>query len=115
MVKMKTKYPFESAFEEIKKDPGAFAEAVFACLESDFMQMPKGAGFVEYPIFERGYEKLKQATGGFEDLSPNTILPVAFSEPISVIVLRAMLGFTPPEWAYVTDRKSTRLNSSHYS
>ncbi|MCF8051287.1 MAG: hypothetical protein K9L59_08635 [Desulfobacterales bacterium] len=103
---MRTKYPFEATFQEIEADPGAFAESVFACLESDFLQMPKGAGFVEYPVFERGYEALKQATGGFEELSPDKILPVTFSEPISVIVLRAMLGFTPPEWAYVATQRT---------
>jgi hypothetical protein len=105
MAMQTTKYPFEASFEEIKATPEAFAASVFACLESDFLQMPKGLGFVEYPVFERGYETLKQATKGFADLSTERILQVAFSEPICVIVLRAMLGFTPPEWAYIASQR----------
>ena len=40
-------------------------DAVFSCLESEFLVMPKGDGFVDYPVFERGYEALKMATTGF--------------------------------------------------
>ncbi len=68
--------------------------------------MPKGAGFVEYPAFEVGYEALKAATNGFSVLDPVNIYPVTVSEPISIIVLRTMLGFTPPEWGYVTTQKT---------
>jgi len=64
--------------------------------------MPKGPGFVEYPIFERGYEALKGATRGFSEFEAGNIFGVTMSEPISIVVLRTMLGFTPPEWAYVT-------------
>lgn len=101
-----TKYPFEASFEEIQADPESFAASVFACLESDFLQMPKGLGFVEYPVFEKGYEALKQVTKGFADLSPKKILPVVFSAPICIVVLRAMLGFTPPEWAYIASQRT---------
>jgi len=68
--------------------------------------MPKGKGFIEYPIFEKGYEALKQATSGFSDLTSEKVLPIIFSEPIALIVLRSMLGFTPPEWAYIASQKT---------
>jgi len=54
--------------------------------------MPKGQGFVEYPVFEQGYEALKQATSEFCDISPAPILRVVFRNPVALIVLRAMLG-----------------------
>ncbi len=101
-----TKYPFEASFDEIQANPEGFADSVFASLESDFLLMPKGVGFVEYPVFERGYEALKQATSGFSNLSSDQILPAVMSEPICVIVLRAMLGFTPPEWAYIASQRT---------
>ena len=73
---------------------------MFACLESEFLVMPKGKGFIEFPVFEHGYEALKRATGGFRDVTADTVAPAVFEDPIALVVLRCMLGFTPPEWAY---------------
>ena len=58
-------------------------------------------GFVEYQVFEKGYEALKQATGGFRNLTPEVVMDCVKTVPVSVIVIRTILGFTPPEWAYV--------------
>jgi hypothetical protein len=99
-------FPFEASWEEILQDPESYVDSVFSCLESEFLVMPKGAGFVEYPVFERGYEALKKATEGFSILNPDKVYPMTVSEPISVVVLRTMLGFTPPEWGYVTTQKT---------
>ncbi|MBN1844673.1 MAG: hypothetical protein JW810_03250 [Sedimentisphaerales bacterium] len=99
-------FPFEVPFEKILRDPESYVDAVFSCLESEFLILPKGIGFVEYPVFERGYEALKSATEGFSQLDPNRVFPVTISEPISIVVLRSMLGFTPPEWGYVTTQRT---------
>jgi hypothetical protein len=66
--------------------------------------MPKGPGFVEFPVFEAGHEALKRATRGFQDVTPETVVPVVYQTPIALIVLRCILGFTPPEWAYYASR-----------
>ncbi|MFO7749269.1 MAG: hypothetical protein R6V54_04165 [Desulfobacteraceae bacterium] len=100
------KFPFEAVTEELLKDIDSYIDSVFSCLESEFLVMPKGEGFVEYPVFERGYEVLKAVTNGFSRLDPEKIFPVTVSEPISLVVLRAMLGFTPPEWGYVTTQST---------
>ncbi len=100
------KFPFEARPEEILDDIDAYIDSVFSCLESEFLIMPKGVGFVEYPVFERGYETLKIVTTGFSQLDPDRIFPAAVSEPIVLVVLRAMLGFTPPEWGYVTTQRT---------
>jgi hypothetical protein len=100
------KYPFEASFGEIQSDAEGYVDAVFSCLESEFLIMPKGVGFVAYPAFERGYEALKAATKGFSELEPAKVLPAALAEPISIVVLRTMLGFTPPEWGYVTTQRT---------
>lgn len=100
------KYPFEVPFDEILRDAERYVDAVFSCLESEFLVMLKGIGFVEYPIFERGYEALKTATKGFLQLEPAKVLPVTLAEPISIVVLRTMLGVTPPEWGYVTTQRT---------
>ena len=99
-------FPFEVNFDELSADLDSYVDAVFECLESEFLVMPKGKGFVEFPVFEKGYEALKQATGGFRDVTPNTVAPAVFETPIALIVLRCMLGFTPPEWAYFTSRQT---------
>ena len=101
-----TKYPFEVPISEVETDPEPFVTAVFSCLESEFLIMPKGPGFVGYPIFERGYEALKQATAAFSNVRPEPILRVVFEHSISIVVLRTMLGFTPPEWAYVAAQRT---------
>lgn len=100
------KFPFEVPFEEIMKDPDIYVSSIFSCLESEFLVIPKGPGFVEYATFEHGYEALKKATSGFKQLSSENVYPVTFSAPISVVVLRSMLGFTPPEWAYSTTQRT---------
>jgi len=99
-------FPFEVSLDEILEDPESYVDAVFSCLESEFLVLPKGAGFVEYSVFERGYEALKAATSGFSQLDPKKVFPVTVSEPISIVVLRSMLGFTPPEWGYVTTQRT---------
>lgn len=100
------KYPFEVPFDEIRRDAEGYVDAVFSCLESEFLIMPKGVGFVPYPAFEQGYEALKIATRGFSELEPAKVLSTALAEPISIVVLRTMLGFTPPEWGYVTTQRT---------
>lgn len=93
-------FPFEVDFQEVRENLDAYVDEVFACLESEFLIMPKGPGFVEFPVFEAGYEALKRATRGFQDVAPQTVTPTVYQTPIALIVLRCLLGFTPPEWAY---------------
>ena len=97
-------FPFEVGFDDLQSDLDSYVDTVFGCLESEFLVMPKGAGFVEFPLFEAGYEALKRATGSFREVTPDTVCPVVFETPIALIVLRCMLGFTPPEWAYYASR-----------
>ena len=69
-------FPFEVSPGEITKDPESYVDAVFSCLESEFLVMPKGTGFVEYPVFECAYEALKAATEGFSRLDPEKVFIV---------------------------------------
>ncbi len=99
-------FPFEASYDELFMDPDRYVDAVFSCLESEFLIMPRGEGFVEYSAFERGYESLKAATSGFSQLNLPALLTVALAMPVSVVVLRTVLGFTPSEWAYLATRKT---------
>jgi hypothetical protein len=100
------KFPFEVPYSEVESNLDQFVTAVFSCLASEFLVMPKGIGFIDYPVFEKGYEALKQATSAFEDFTLESILRVSFDVPISIIVIRTMLGFTPPEWAYLATQRT---------
>jgi hypothetical protein len=99
------KYPFEADFQEILDHPDEFITAVFSSLASEFLVLPKGEGFVEYPQFEAGYEALKRATLGFTSLPCGELTSLVFSTPICFIVIRSILGFTPSEWACVTAQR----------
>lgn len=96
------KFPFEVSYRELVDNLDLFIDAIFAALESDFLIMPKGEGFVEFPIFQDGYEHLKRATSGFADFAPERVIKAVVERPIALLVLRTMLGFTPPEWAHQT-------------
>jgi hypothetical protein len=99
-------FPFEVPFADIAGNLDAYVDEVFGALQSEFLTLPKGEGFVEYPVFERGYEALKRHTAGFRDLSPELVLQIVYQQPVSLIVLRTILGFTPPELAYVTTQRT---------
>jgi hypothetical protein len=91
--------PFEVSAEELLADIDLFVDEVYAGLESSFLVMPRGSGYVEYPLFQEAYERLKQATGGFRTLTPATVFAGLREDGLVFVVLRTMLGMTPPEWA----------------
>jgi hypothetical protein len=102
-------HPFEVPFANIAANLDHYIDEVFTSLRSEFLTMPKGAGFVEYPAFEAGYEALKRTTRDFRELNPDDVFATVLATPITFIVLRTMLGFTPPEWAYVTQQRTDVL------
>lgn len=93
-------------FEIDYKDPAIawepLVDEVFGELTSSFLEMPKGEGFIDYPTFEKGYQTLKRHTDAFAKLTPEKVLAAVREAPIAFIVFRCILGFSPPEWAYVT-------------
>ncbi|HYN76866.1 MAG TPA: hypothetical protein VES73_03620, partial [Lamprocystis sp. (in: g-proteobacteria)] len=99
-------FPFEADFDDIQANMDGYVDEVFRCLESEFLVMPKAPGFIEFPVFEKGYEALKRATRDFQEVTPETITPAIYQTPMTLIVLRCILGFTPPEWAYCAARKT---------
>lgn len=99
-------HPFEVPIAEIAANLDDYINDVFASLQSGFLTVPKGPGFIEYPDFEAGYEALKRTTRDFRTLQPDGVFATVLATPVSLIVLRTMLGFTPPEWAYVTQERT---------
>ncbi len=99
-------YPFEVSLQELQVDLETHVTGVFSLLQSEFLVLPKGEGFVDYPAFELGYEALKKTTGEFQTLDSGALADAVSLNPIAMIVVRAILGFTPPEWAYMATQKT---------
>jgi len=113
MEQKKISYPFEVRVSELRKHTDVYVDSVFSCLESEFLVLPRGPGFVDYAMFETGYEALKRATHGFSKITVENTLPAVQTTPIAFIVIRSMLGFTPPELAYVaTQRTGVTISQS---
>ncbi len=99
-------FPFEAPFDQVEANLDYYVDQLFGCLTTEFLQMPKGPGFVEYQIFEAGYETLKKTTKGFREVSCDKVVEAVYEVPVTFIVLRAVLGFTPSEWAYVASERT---------
>lgn len=99
------KYPFEAKPDEVLAHPEQYVDSIFSSLASEFLIMPKGEGFLEYSAFASGYEALKGATSGFKQFSPSIVVNAAIKCPVVFVVLRSILGFTPPEWAYIASTR----------
>ncbi len=68
--------------------------------------MPKGEGFVDYSEFRAAYEVLKSGSDNFRDLSEATALAAIEDSPLAFVVLRTILGLSPPEFAYVASART---------
>jgi hypothetical protein len=74
-------------------------EATFADLQSQFLVMPRGSGFIPYPDFQDAYEILKRHTNSFTHLTESSVWAALRADSLVFVVLRTILGMTPPELA----------------
>jgi hypothetical protein len=91
--------PYEASPEELAAHLDDYVESVFADLTSSFLVLPKGNLFVEYARFSEAYERLKAATAAFRELTVERVWAAAEEDSLVLLVLRTILGVTPPEWA----------------
>lgn len=47
-------FPFEVPFAQLEADLDTYVNEVFGALKSEFLTLPKGNGFIDYPVFEQG-------------------------------------------------------------
>lgn len=90
--------PFHLSPSELKDNLDGLVQATFEDLTSQFMLLPRGPSFLEYPKFREGYEALRQSTDGFRNLTVERCWDAARRHAVAGIVLRTILGVTPPEW-----------------
>jgi len=112
---IKPLYPFEVTYEEVEANLDTFVSAVFETLQSSFMLLPRGAGFVDYSDFQQAYEVLKRHTVGFSVIELDRVIAALHEDALVLVILRTMLGFTPPEMAYIATKVSGITISQNFA
>ncbi|MBW1602834.1 hypothetical protein JJV70_12080 [Streptomyces sp. JJ66] len=100
---MSTLRPYEVDSADIPTHLGELVQSTFDDLTSQFMLLPKGAIFLEYPEFRGGYEALRKHTDGFRAIDVDRCWSALRQNAVAGIVLRTILGVTPPEWQDLGD------------
>ena len=100
------KQPYLATVPEIERDLEAYVDAVYGSIESQFLVLPRGGNFIEYPRFQEAYETLKRATLDFREVQPTMVWDALLSDSLSLVILRCILGVTPPEWAALAASES---------
>jgi len=93
--------PFEVSFDRLETGIDEYVKRVFTALESDFLIMPRGVGFVAFDSFIEGYRAIHNATEGFKRMDVDRLFQAVRRVPMGLVVLRAVLGLSPPEWSDV--------------
>lgn len=110
---MNPRYPFEVPYPAVASDPDPFIDAVFDSLQSSFLVLPKGIGFVPYTEFAQAYEALKRHTQSFTRMEPCCVMEAIQQDALSLVILRTILGFSPPEFAFVAaERTDVQISQS---
>lgn len=91
--------PFEVDREYLSSHLDEMVASTFGDLGSQFLVLPKGPGFIEYNDFQGAYEVLRRHTNNFSNFSSNSIWSALKDNPLVFVVLRTILGASPPEWA----------------
>lgn len=101
-------HSYQATVEQIQAEIDRYVGSFIEGLQSFFELMPRGEAFVDFERFRRGYRTLREATGEFRQLTEETVLAAIRSDPLVFVVLRTILGVTPPELASLAQ---TRLSS----
>jgi hypothetical protein len=93
--------PFHLSDEDLRSRIDEMIDVTFNDITSQFLLMPRGSAFIEYPEFSNAYEVLKRHTEGFRSVNLDVCLDALTENSRVFGVLRAILGFTAPEWAEI--------------
>ena len=81
-------------------------DVTFDDLQSQFVMLPRGPGFIQFADFQEAYETLKTQTRGFSDFSIERVWNALVTDALVLVVVRTILGFSPPEWAEVAESQT---------
>lgn len=91
--------PYELTLAELEAGIEEMVDVTFGDLQSQFLSMPKGSGFIEFADFQTAYEALKRETAAFREVTREHIWAALCSDALALVVLRTIIGVSPPEWA----------------
>ena len=94
-------HPFEIHGNDLDSRLEQLIDVTFGDLQSQFLVLPRGPGFVEFADFQHAYETLKAETRGFTQLTIERVWSALAKDALVLVVVRTILGFSPPEWAEV--------------
>ena len=98
--------PYQLTASELLTRLDEMVAVTFGDLTSQFMLLPRGASFLTYEEFRDGYEVLRIETSGFESLTPEKCWKALRKNARAFIVLRTILGVSPPEWQDLTNEET---------
>ena len=84
------------------------ATGVLSTLQSYFLEMPRGGSFCEREDFERAYRVFSEKTEQGRHLTGEALIEAMEADPRVWLVLRAAIGMSPGEMAYVASRRLQR-------
>lgn len=96
------KYPFEVGPRELLQNLDRYVTATIESLGSYYLVIPKGDNFIEYVEFERAYRVLAKKSKQFSEFTFERVREAVTEDPLVFVVLRCILGFSPPELAHLT-------------
>lgn len=107
--------PYQATPEDLATQLEAMVARTFSDLTSQFMLLPRGSAFVTYEEFLGGYEALRMATDGFVRLDVDRCWAALRANALALIVLRAILGVSPPEWEDLAKEETRVAFSSNWT
>jgi hypothetical protein len=103
-------YPFQLDLEELQRRLDEMVDSVWSSLQSNFLVLPRGPGFTSYNRFATAYDVLQTATHGFRQWDIESVWSAFERDRLVFLVIRTMLGVTPPEWGYLTTVEGKRVD-----
>lgn len=92
-------HPFEVGSDYLASHIDEMVDVTFADIQSQFLMMPRGQNFIEFESFQGAYEVLKQETDAFARFNDETVWKALERNALVFVVVRTILGVSPPEWA----------------
>ncbi len=94
-------HSFRATTDQLVSNADGYIDQFVDSLQSFFLIMPRGPTFVSQTQFQAAYDRLFADTRGFRDLSPESALKAVRADALVLVVLRSILGFSPPELAHM--------------
>lgn len=98
-VPSKPLHSFEATTDQVYTHMDFYVDTFMGSLQSFFLVMPKAGVFVGFERFQQAYQTLTETTARFDKLSVERVSRALRTDSLILVVLRTMLGFSPPEFA----------------